>query len=146
SPGGIRGKTEHGIFEVVAFDDHTVRVRISQHAAFDNFSYALADPGRKPLENISIHDSGPLIEIATDALIVRINKEPSLTLSFFSKTGRLISADVGGNGFGTSFNGNKITVYRKLQDGERFIGLGEALGNLDKRGMGITLNNTDNYK
>ncbi len=33
-----------------------------------------------------------------------------------------------------------------LQPNERFVGLGEVLGNLDKRGTGYTLNNTDTYK
>ena len=144
--GGIGGKTEHGIFEITAYNDHTLRVRISQHAEFDNFNYALADPARKPWEKISLHDSGPVIELSTDAMHVRIKKEPSICISFYTREGKLISEDLEGAGFGTIFNGEKISLYRKLQESERFVGLGEALGNLDKRGMGITLNNTDNYK
>ena len=42
--------------------------------------------------------------------------------------------------------GNKITVYKRLQSDERFIGMGEQLGNLDRRGSVITLKNTDNYR
>jgi len=33
-----------------------------------------------------------------------------------------------------------------MQPGEQFVGLGEVLGNLDKRGSAFTLNNTDTYK
>ena len=42
--------------------------------------------------------------------------------------------------------GNKVTVYKRLQADERFIGMGEQLGNLDRRGTVLTLKNTDNYR
>ncbi len=45
-----------------------------------------------------------------------------------------------------TLEGRKITVYKRLQDDERFIGMGEQLGNLDRRGSVITLRNTDNYR
>jgi alpha-glucosidase len=33
--------------------------------------------------------------------------------------------------------GEKVSTYKKLQDGERFVGLGEVLGNLDKTWYGF---------
>ncbi len=86
------------------------------------------------------------IELQTNSILVQIETTPSLRIIFRNNEGKMISEDLGGEGFGTSFSGDKVTVYKKLQEGERFVGLGEALGNLDKRGMGLTLNNTDNYK
>jgi hypothetical protein len=42
---------------------------------------------------------------------------------------RLLMLMLKGQNFGTTFNGNKVNIYKSLQDGERFVGLGEALGN-----------------
>ncbi len=50
--GGVRGKTSVGIFDVRAYSDHIIRVRISQKTTFDQFSYALADPDRKPMNEV----------------------------------------------------------------------------------------------
>jgi alpha-glucosidase len=77
---------------------------------------------------------------------VEIEKEPSFRIIFKNKNGEVINEDVKGDCFGTTFTGDKVSVYKKLQEGERFTGMGEALGNLDRRGTGITLNNTDTYK
>jgi len=46
-------------------------------------------------------------------------------------------------GLGTSWVGEEVTTYRKMQKGERFIGLGEKTGNLDRSGNGYTNWNTD---
>jgi alpha-glucosidase len=47
--------------------------------------------------------------------------------------------------FGTSWNGEQVTTYKKLQEGERFIGLGEKTGPLNRRGNGYMNWNTDNF-
>jgi alpha-glucosidase len=47
--------------------------------------------------------------------------------------------------FGTSWNGEQVTTYKKLQEGERFIGLGEKTGPLDRRGSGYQNWNTDSF-
>jgi alpha-glucosidase len=39
---------------------------------------------------------------------------------------------------GTRWNGGQVaTAYKKLQEGERFIGLGEKNGPLDRKGRGL---------
>ena len=38
--GGIEGSTKTGIFDVRAYSDHIIRVRVSQQKTFSNFSYA----------------------------------------------------------------------------------------------------------
>ncbi|HED05719.1 MAG TPA: alpha-glucosidase, partial [Ignavibacteria bacterium] len=45
--------------------------------------------------------------------------------------------------FGVSFDGNEVRIFKKLFNGERFYGLGEKTGNLNKRGMQLTMWNTD---
>jgi alpha-glucosidase len=77
---------------------------------------------------------------------MEIEKKPAFRVIFRNKQGKIINEDVPGKGFGTSFIGNRSTLYKKLWPDERFVGLGEVLGNLDKRGSAFTLNNTDTYR
>ena len=142
---GIEGKTTTGIFDVHAYNDHTVRVRISKNKTFNPLPYVtISSPDI--VNKVSIADKGRTIEIVTASITTVIEKEPSFRVIFKNNKGEIINEDVAGKGFSTSFIGDKFSLYKKIQDGERFVGLGEVLGSLDKRGMGFTLNNTDTYK
>ena len=144
--GGIEGKTATAIFDVHAYSDHIIRVRVSKNSLFNNFSYALADNQIPSFNDITVQDKGAIISLSTNAIDVEIEKLPAFRVIFKNKNGKVINEDVKGDGFGTTFIGDKVGVYKKLQNGERFVGMGEALGNLDKKGTGITFNNTDTYK
>lgn len=142
---GIEGKTTNGIFDIRAYNDNTIRVRISKNKTLNDFSYALVDT-KIPSFNSIVVDQGKTIKISTTVIDAIVEKEPTLRIILKNKVGDVINEDVEGESFGTTFISDKVTSYKKLQDGERFVGLGEALGNLDKRGSGFTLNNTDTYK
>lgn len=143
--GGVEGKTTNAMFDVHAYNDNIIRVRITKNKTFNTVNYALENE-TIPSFNAGVIDKENSIELNTAAITVVIEKKPSLRITFKNKNGEVINEDETGEAFGTGFNGNKVTSYKKLQDGERFVGLGEALGNLDKRGNGYTLNNTDTYK
>lgn len=150
--GGIEGKTATAIFDVHAYNDNTIRVRVSPlsggkqgEGSFRNFSYALISNGMMPF-NVAVTEKDNIIFLSTRSVNVEIEKQPSFRVTFKNKSGIIINEDVKGSCFGTTFIGDKVSVYKRLQDGERFIGMGEAVGGLDKRGTGITLNNTDTYK
>ena len=143
---GIEGKTANAIFDVHAYSDNIIRVRVSKNKSISNFSYALADTTLPSFHGITIEDSDSIIILSTKMIDAEISKQPFFKITFKNKNGKVINEDVAGNGFGTCFENNKVTVYKQLQEGERFVGMGEALGNLDRRGSGVVLNNTDNYK
>lgn len=143
--GGVEGKTTNAMFDVHAYSDNIIRVRITKNKTFNKVNYALENEAI-PSFNASVADKENSIEISTAAITAIIEKNPSLHITFKNKNGEVINEDEAGEAFGTGFSGNKVTSYKKLQDGERFVGLGEVLGNLDKRGNGYTLNNTDTYK
>lgn len=145
-PGGITGKTTNTIFDVRVYNANIIRVRISRQKALSDFSYALQDTTIPAFNGVEITSQGNIITLATTAITAEIETSPNLRITFKDKAGTVINEDVAGNGFGTSFIGTQVNTYKKLQDGERFVGLGEVLGNLDKRGQGFTLNNTDNYR
>lgn len=142
---GIEGKTASAIFDIRVYSDDIIRVRLTRNKTFNTVNYAL-DEEYTPESVPEITDKGNSIEITTHTLVAVIEKKPVFRVQFKNKAGVVINEDVAGDAFGTSFNGNKVTIYKKMQEGERFVGLGETLGNLDKRGSGFTLNNTDTYK
>jgi alpha-glucosidase len=80
------------------------------------------------------------IEIHTTELKLRIHKSP-LRFSFYTPGGQLLSSD--DERFGTIWQGESASNYRKLFRDERFIGLGEKTGNLDRRGSNYVNWNTD---
>ncbi len=143
---GIVGKTSLANFYIYAYSENTIRVRVSKNSLEDNFSYALASLEMPLFNNFRISENGNTIEISTATVIMQLETTPAFRVTFKTIDGRVINEDVKGDGFGTTFIGEKASIYKVLQKNERFVGLGEALGNLDRRGTGVTLNNTDTYK
>lgn len=141
--GGVSGRTERGIFDIRAYGDNAIRVRISRKQALRDFSYML-DDGVAPTD-ATIKDSAGIILVKTPNILLRIEKTPSIRLTFMDNLGNILNEDEPGTGFGTTFEGNRVTSYKKLHEKERFVGLGEALGNLDRRGTVVTLQNTDTF-
>jgi alpha-glucosidase len=122
------------------YEPGVVRVRISRQPFPDDFSYAvIAGPGLsipKPVD-----ENGELT-LKTDSLKVVIRKSP-FSIRLLTPDGRTINEDE--PGLATSWIGTEVTTYKHLQDGERFLGLGEKTGNLDRRGMAYTNWNSDVY-
>jgi alpha-glucosidase len=137
---GINGETEDGRFRVLVYNDHIVRITITKEDRFEDFSYAvIASPTS---HNHTTTEHADHIEIHTNAVILTVTKDP---VRFSLKTihHQLINED--DRAFGTSWNGDQVTTYKKLQEGERFIGLGEKTGPLDRRGSGYQNWNTDSF-
>jgi alpha-glucosidase len=143
---GISGNLSGAVCRIRAYSDNIIRVQVSRNRNIPDSFYALADSLAPACRDLLIRDKGKTIELSTNALQVIIEKEPTLRIIFKNKKGEIINEDMPGDGFGTTFTGEKLSIYKRLQKGERFVGLGEVLGGLDKRGMGFTLNNTDTYK
>jgi len=143
---GISGKTARAYFTIRVYDANTIRVRISANQVVNEFSYLLAETAIPQQCQVSVSESETMIFLNTEMIHAEIEKTPRFRMIFKTPEGRVINEDVPGEGFGTCYNGNRTNLYKVLQVGERFVGLGEVLGNLDKRGAGFTLNNTDTYK
>lgn len=117
--------------------------RIHQHRTsdFSAHSYAVvAEP--EMIGDKNVVDTGSHLEWRTERLTVRMNKHDS-SFAFFSPDGRCINQDE--PGLSTSWIGEQVTCYKSLQPGERFIGLGEKTGHLNRKGAGYQNWNTDAY-
>ena len=137
---GLQGQATGGYFRVVVYSLNIIRVQISEEDSFDELSYAvICNPTAVPFEITETEDS---IVIETASTKLKLDKDP-MRFSFFNHQGDLLNEDY--SGFGVSFLGNSKSVYKTIQKGERFIGLGEKTGNLNRRGSGYTNLNTDSF-
>lgn len=139
-PCGMCGETNHGRFNVIVYNDRIIRISATLEESFEDFSYAVVATPQSDNHTLTEHHDA--IEIRTEALILTITKSP-VRFSFRTIDQQLINED--DPAFGTSWNGEQVTTYKKLQEGERFIGLGEKTGPLDRRGQGYQNWNTDAY-
>ena len=138
---GVVLETANDIAEVTVYTAGIVRIRIQAKKSFkEDPSYAvIAKPDKVKFE---VKDDSKKITLGTSALKLVITKNP-VRFSFYNSKGELLNAD--DKAFGTSRIGTEITTYKTLQPGERFIGLGEKTGNLDRRGSAYTNWNTDKF-
>lgn len=115
-----------------------IRVRISRQPFPADFSYAvIAQPAATTLKPVETSSD---ISVSTDSIKVIILKKP-FAISFYTSDGQLLNQDE--PGLGTSWIGNGVTTYKHMQEGERFIGLGEKTGPLNRKGNAYTNWNSD---
>jgi alpha-glucosidase len=143
---GFAGHTATAQFSVDVYSAHIVRVRVSRSGSPNHTGYALASNELPEFHEFSVQELPDRLVIKTAALIAEVTRAPDLRVTFRDLQGRVVNEDLPGNGMGITFLGNKLSVYKTLQPGERFMGMGEQLGDLDRRGTVLTLRNTDNYR
>lgn len=132
--------TREGYLRIQFFTDRIARVTISRSQEPEYYPYAVvARPTKVNGQYIEKPDS---LELKTNHLTVRLSLDP-VSISFYDSSGEVLNEELAG--LGTSWIGEQVTSYRTLQEGERFIGLGEKTGPLDRRGHGYQNWNTDAY-
>lgn len=139
SAGIIIGETTAGRFQISCYGDSIIRLNITNHTEFEDFSYAvIAQPAKIQWQVI---DSAASLIIKTTTLQLVVTKSP-VRFSFQTLQGKVINED---DPLGTCWNGEQVSTYKKLQPSERFIGLGEKTGPLDRKGFAYQNWNTDAY-
>src|SRR5438067_9489631 len=129
-------KTAEAEARVYIYSPAIIRVNISKKHSSADSSFAVI---RQAAGGFEFTESVDSIEIKTSALTLRIRKSP-LRFNFFTADGKPLSED--DNRFGTNWQGERVITYRKLYADEKFIGLGEKAGNLNRRGTSYTNWNT----
>lgn len=131
--------TQLGILKINILSDDLVRVRFTQKNQFEkDFSYAvIKNDWNKSFQ--SSEDNEKII-YTTNKLIIVIDKNP-LRIIFKDLENNIISQDH--DFMGISVFGNEINTYKKLDTSDKFFGLGEKTGNLEKRGHSFKMWNTD---
>ncbi len=123
--------------KLTAYSANVIRVQATDRDFAIDTSFAVI---QKPRGKITADDQAGELILHTGSLRIRINKQP-LSIAFYTNKGGLISAD--DPNLAVSWSGTQVTNFRKLFPKERFIGLGEKTGNLDRRGSSYIHWNTD---
>jgi alpha-glucosidase len=136
---GVAIKTVNGHLAIVLFTDKIVRVWAYRGQQAEDFSYAVV--GAHQAIQFLVEENSKQITITTAAVKTVIEKS-SLLIQFLDLSNSIINED---DPHGIRWMGEQTSCYKKLQEGERFLGLGEKNGPLDKRGRGYVNWNTDSY-
>jgi alpha-glucosidase len=140
SNNSISISTENAYAAITVYSANIIRVRIDKQPLKKDFSYAVVGEPQKV--NAKIVNGANEITITTDSLKAIVQKSP-FSISYYTTDGQVINeAEPGLN---TSWVGDEVTAYRHMQNKERFIGLGEKTGPLDRHGNGYTNWNTDAF-
>jgi alpha-glucosidase len=137
---GITGETDQHKFRITFHSSAIVNVCITKQQQFENFSYSVISESSSV--QFTLEETSSNILLKSDRLQVVIGKK-NTQVTFKNTKGQVVNEDDAG--LTTSWNGDHVTTYKKLQEGERFIGLGEKTGPLDRRGAGYINWNTDNF-
>lgn len=136
----IKFATANAFGEISVYSPSVIRIRLDKHPLGDDFSFAVIASPLKTQTHIIENDTE--ISISTDSVKLIINKRP-FHVTFYTPDGTIINEDE--SGLNTSWTGESVTTYKHMQAGERFIGLGEKTGNLDRKGSGYTNWNSDTF-
>lgn len=140
NPNGIQGKTETGFFRITVYDNSIIRVQVSREDYFSPNPYSvITDPKEVEFEIIENKED---LTIKTSKILLKIALNP-FSLTFMTIDGQIINQD--DPSFSVSWLGTEVTNYKKVQKEEKFIGLGEKTGNLDRAGHAYTNWNTDYF-
>lgn len=137
---GLHITAENAEITVTFYDPRIARVRVSQPETEPSHSYAVVESPKTVA--IEIQEEVEAIWVSSAQLKVKIAHSP-IRISYYDAAGVLLNAE--DEALGTAWIGNEVSTYRQLQPGERFIGLGEKTGNLDRRGNAYIHWNTDNF-
>ncbi|MEO8146690.1 MAG: glycoside hydrolase family 31 protein [Bacteroidia bacterium] len=136
---GLSITTENAQVILISYLPDVVRVRIARKLA-DDFSYAVIQYANKYFKNFV--ETKNDIKVETDSLYITIDKNP-FRISFYNRKMQLLNSDY--TAMGTTMWNDEITTHKKMFADEKFIGLGEKTGGLNRRGSSYNNWNTDKF-
>ena len=126
-------------FNLYVVDENIIRFRLTNKDDFSQApSYAVIYNGEN--NKYSFKEDNNFFELSTSQLIVRITKTPC-RVSIYDKQMNLINED--DKTFGVSFDCDEVRCFKKLFKDEKFYGLGEKTGPLNRTGEQYVMWNSD---
>lgn len=138
-PDGLTGSSVFANFKLTVFETGIIRVQASKFDSFESNPYSVVVQPKSI--DFDLEEFEDKLILSTSILRVAI-KLQSFSLAFFDQNGKLLNQD---DSFGLAWIGTEVTAYKKLQPNEKFIGLGEKTGNLNRFGNAYTHWNTDYF-
>jgi alpha-glucosidase len=143
APSGLRVHSGPVVMQVTALRADVLRIRIGRDGRLpEDASWAVLADARHAAAPIEPFSEGEVAGFRTSALTVRVDAK-TLRLVIEDKAGRTVLADAPFGGL--NLQGEGFTLRKTLPAGERYYGLGDKAGPLNRRGHAFTLWNTDAY-
>jgi alpha-glucosidase len=121
----------NGFAEVSFYNATSVRVRITKQKTTNDFSFAIENPEVQADFTVASTKTANADEYTTDAVKVSVQTKP-FRVNIYNKAGKLLCGDEAT--LGVSWFGNQVSCYKTLHADEKFIGLGEKTGGINRRG------------
>ncbi len=137
---GISITTNHTKIDITVFNASTIRVQATRNSKHEDLQYPLNTTAQNT--DYRIEDDGEAIVLTTCKIKAKFSKSP-FRVAYYTLDDQIINEDE--PAFGINWIGEQVTCYKKLQEGERFLGLGEKTGPLDRRGKGYQNWNSDYF-
>ncbi len=126
---------------ITAFAPGVMRVRLAPNGGFSkDASWAVAEEAAPPA--MKIDDGVDAVKLTMGEVSVVATKSP-LTIRFADASGNAVLADA--PALPMAWNGASVRVWKSMPPGERYYGLGDKAGPMDRRGRAFSLWNTDAY-
>lgn len=136
---GLEGNSDLANFRITVYKSGVIRIQASRFDSFESNPYSvIASPEDV---DFSISENGNQVLLSTSLIQVRLNLD-TFNLSFYDSAENLLNSD---DSLGVAWLGSEVSVYKQVQKDEKFIGLGEKTGNLDRSGRAYTNWNTDYF-
>lgn len=136
---GIEGRSRNAFFKITVFQEGILRIQASRMDAFESNPYSVvANPTST---DFILEEKEHSIVLTTRLLRLELDLT-SFCLSFYDLKGNLLNQD---DSLGISWIGTEVTNYKSVQKNEKFLGLGEKTGNLNRFGKAYTNWNTDYF-
>lgn len=136
---GLEGKSDLAQFRITIYQDGIIRIQASRFDSFESNPYSvITSPDQV---KFSLVEKDDYLHLSTAGIMMSLDLN-SFSLSYFDSKGNLINAD---DSLGVSWIGSEVTSYKQVQKDEKFIGLGEKTGNLNRSGRAYTNWNTDYF-
>jgi alpha-glucosidase len=136
---GFEGKSDFAQFRISVYRAGIIRIQASRFDSFESNPYSVISGPEKV--DFDVLEKGNQVQLSTSLIKVNLDLN-SFALSFFDSKGNILNAD---DSLGTAWIGSEVTTYKQVQKDEKFIGLGEKTGNLDRFGRAYTNWNTDYF-
>jgi alpha-glucosidase len=136
---GLEGTTQVGRFKFTVYHSGMIRIQVNRYDTFQPNPYSVI--GEPKSTEFQISEESGLLKLRTEKLTLQLDLS-LFSLSFFDLKGKLLNAD---DSLGTAWIGTEVACYKQVQKDEKFIGLGEKTGNLNRFGNAFTNWNTDYF-
>lgn len=141
-PHGVELRARPASVRVEMVGPSVVRVRLAPTGKFPAEASWAVLPAEAAPPGVTIRETPSATEMEAPGVRVRMQKTP-LRISFHDAAGTLIEEDDPARPM--AWDGSRVRVWKTMLPEERYYGLGDKPGRMNRRGQSLTLWNSDEF-